>query len=162
MEDPVITPEMFDMLQEEQEDEAADAEADRQMTQQEIMDAMGYPTAEEKQNQHSYLHKATFDHEDSIRTTYLTESELGRPLFSIRFLLDMEGVSKYYLDKIAKDLDVINEISNYFRKKTYNVTNSGMSNEGFAMNLNVTKKMDATRRRVRNVIDNLKGGEKKK
>ncbi|KKN59071.1 hypothetical protein LCGC14_0546260, partial [marine sediment metagenome] len=44
-----------------------------------------------------------------------------------------------------------------------NITDSGMSKEGFAMNLNVTKKMDMLRKKVRvNNIENLKGGKKRR
>ena len=58
-------------------------------------------------------------------------------------------------------LDLQNGIAHYFGEKTENITASGLSNKGFAMNINVTRKMDATRKRTRDSIDNLQGGQKR-
>lgn len=148
---------------EEIEESQEDAEIDRWMTQQEITDSYPSPESEEKQNQHSFLHKAAFGEIDTVRTTFLSESELGRPLFSIRFMLKMEDIAKYYLDNLIKTLGMNpmkqNKIANYFNADIKNTSDSGMSNKGFAMNLNVTRKMDAVRKRVRD-IPNEKGGNK--
>jgi len=55
------------------------------------------------------------------------------------------------------------KFADYFRQKILNITDSGMSKDGFAMNLNVTKKMDTIRKRVReNLIQNLQGGKKRR
>ena len=91
----------------------------------------------------------------------------------------MEDIAKYYLDPLLVslkeeqealkekgkpyvDIDVEknNGIANYFYNKIQNVTDSGMSNMGFSMNLNVTRKMDATRRKSQASMDNLKGGNR--
>jgi len=64
---------------------------------------------------------------------------------------------------MAIELKIENRVSDYFKQKIINITDSGMSNEGFMANLNVTKKMDSVRRKVRdNRIENLKGGKKKR
>ncbi len=116
---------------------------------------------EDTQNAHSFLHKATFgDEENTIRTTFLHEGELGKGLFTVRFIMDMVDVSKFYLDPVCKELKINNRISEYLQAKIINVTTSGMSNKGFAMNLNVTRKMDSTRQRATGNIENLKGGNK--
>lgn len=117
------------------------------------------PVPEERQNQHSFLHKAAFSKEvDSIKTTFLSKEELGKPIFTVRFLMEMEIVASYYLDEIANKYGIDNKLKKYFRSKILNITDSGMSNEGFVMNLNVTTKKDISRKRQRNPIDNLKGG----
>ena len=157
-----VTPEEIEEYQEDQKIEGEETEEDRMMTQQELAEAYGSPEPEEKQNQHSFLHKAAFLSGDTVRTTFLSESELGRPLFSVRFLLDMEDVSIHYLDGFAEKCEGTNRIAIYFRNKVLNITDSGMSNKGFAMNLNVTRKMDTTRTRVKGNIENLQKGGKKR
>ncbi|KKL24347.1 hypothetical protein LCGC14_2416190, partial [marine sediment metagenome] len=107
-----------------------------------------------------FLWKASFDHDDTLRTTYLTEGELGRPLFTVRFLLDMEDIAKYYIDPLSEELKIDNRIAKYFWEKIQNITSSGMSNLGFGPLLSVTKRMDITRKKVKGNIDNLKGGRK--
>ncbi|KKM74091.1 hypothetical protein LCGC14_1403810 [marine sediment metagenome] len=48
-------------------------------------------------------------------------------------------------------------------EQNLNITDTGMSNEGFMANLNVTKKMDTVRKKVRvDNIQNLKGGKKRR
>ena len=79
--------------------------------------------------------------------------------------MDMVTISKHYIDPVCKNLEldpqINNKLANYFWNKRENVTASGMSNKGFAMMMNVTRKMDSTRTRATNPIENLKGGEKK-
>ncbi len=159
-----ITPEMIEEAEAEQAFDTAEAEEDRYQGQQEFNEAYGSPEPDEKQNQHSFLHKAAWGSEDTIKTTFLSESELGRPLFSVRFLLDMKTISDHYLENMSNKFDVINKISPYFLQKAMNIADSGMSNEGFAMNLNVTKKMDTTRTRFKNSgnIENLQGRKKRR
>ena len=163
-EEPIeVTQEMIDELEEVQEDAAADADEDRMQRAQEFQEGYGYPTPDEKHNQHTFLSNAVKS-EDTTRVTYLDKEELGRPLFSVRFLLDMEDVANHYLNPIAdhlskykKDKIVKNKISQYFFMKVLNITDSGMSKEGFAMNLNVTKKMDTTRKKLSEAsLKNLK------
>ena len=148
-------------LAEEMQDMQSDQADDQYENVQELQELYDAPTPEEKQNAHSFLHKAAFDNLNTVRTTFLTESELGRPLFSVRFLLDMEDISKHYLDPLVKKFGGENRISIYFLEKIYNITNSGMSNKGFSMNLNVTRKMQSTRTKVKNrdIPPQLKGGK---
>ncbi len=162
-----LTEEELEQYQEMQEDAADDVQEDQFANQQELAEAYGSPEQEEKYNQHTFLSKAV-NADDTVRLTYLDEWELGRPMFSVRFLLDMEDIAKYYLDQMASDLSnedkiILNNVADYFRKKIDNITSSGMSKEGFTMNLNVTKKMDVMRKKVRvNNIENLKGGKKRR
>ena len=160
MEEP-ITPEEIEEYQEEKEIEVEETEEDRIATQQELAEQYGSPEPEEKHNAHTFLSKAIAA-KDTVRTTFLSEQELGRPLFSVRFLLDMEDVSRHYLNIFAKMCGGENRIADYFLNKVQNITDSGMSNKGFAMNLNVTRKMDTVRTRVKGNIENLKGGNRKR
>ena len=154
-EDPPMTPEDL-------EEQQLDSEEDRLLLQNQLQEGYGSPSPVDLQNQHTFLHKAAFANPDTLRTTFLTEYELGRPLFSIRFLLDLEDISKHYLDDVAKELKVNNLIAIYFGEKRMNVTDSGMSNKGFSMNLNVTRRMDTTRKRLRQIPKEITGGKKRK
>ncbi len=151
-----ITPEMLEELEDAEKEKTIETEEERLLHTQEIQDAYGYPTPDEKHNQHTFLNKA-IDSVNTVRVTYLDKEELGRPLFSVRFLLDMEDVANHYLNPIAEHLKGINKISEYFFMKVLNITDSGMSKEGFTMNLNVTKKMDTTRKKLSEAsLKNLK------
>ncbi|KKN65818.1 hypothetical protein LCGC14_0477540 [marine sediment metagenome] len=156
-----ITPEEIEEYQEEQKVEGEESDEDRLSAQQEMAELYGSPEPEEKHNQHTFLSNA-IKSKDTVRTTFLSEQEIGKPLFSVRFLLDMEDVSHHYLDGFAEKLSGKNRISDYFFNKVQNITDSGMSNKGFAMNLNVTRKMDTTRTRVKGNIENLQKGGKRR
>ena len=166
-EQPPLTEEELEEMQDMQDEASQDVADDQREDTAEWQEAYGSPEPEEKHNQHTFLSNAV-KALDTVRTTYLDEWELGRPMFSVRFLLDMEDISKLYLDEISDNLStednpVNNNVANYFRQKILNITDSGMSKEGFAMNLNVTKKMDMLRKKVRvNNIENLKGGKKRR
>lgn len=166
-EQPPLTQEELEEMEDMQEEATEDADQDRFENTQEWQERYGSPEPEEKHNQHTFLSNAVKSL-DTVRTTYLDEWELGRPMFNVRFLLDMEDISKFYLDEMAEELSdkekpVFNNIANYFRQKILNITDSGMSKGGFTMNLNVTRKMDSMRRKVRvSNTENLKGGKKRR
>ncbi len=154
------TEEEMETFEEAQEDAAEDARADQLEDTNDYSEAYGSPEPEEKMNQHTFLSNAVKS-KDTLRVTNLNEQELGRPMFSIRFLLDMEDICNLYLGDMAKQLGIENRVSDYFKQKIINITDSGMSKEGFTSLLNVTRKMDSTRTKVRdNPIQNLKGGKK--
>ncbi|HEC37453.1 hypothetical protein LCGC14_0476580 [marine sediment metagenome] len=157
-----LTEEQLEEIQDLQEEMAEDQLDDQMQNSQEFQDSYGAPEPEEKQNQHSLMHKAAFASGDTVRTTFLHQEELGRPLFSVRFLLDLEDISKFYLDHYIKLWGVENRVADYFKQKIHNITDSGMSNDGFLMKLNVTKKIDSVRQKVRGNIENLKGGQQNK
>jgi len=155
--DPEFAKEMQEFQQEQAEDSAEDMNEDQYMKNQELMEAYGAPEPEEKMNAHTFLHKAAFGDADTVRTTWLSESELGRPLFSVRFMLKMEDVAKYYLDDFCKQLKVMNKISNYFNADVKNTTDSGMSNKGFVSRLNVSRFMETSKKRMKVPIEKVKG-----
>ncbi len=165
-EEYVPTEEELELMKEAQEDATSEGAEDSFLDQQEYMEAYGSPQAEEKLNQHAFLNKAVFNTLNTVKNSYFTEEELGRPLFNVRFLMDMEDIAKHYLDPFIslfenEDKPVENKISNYFLMKAYNISESGMSREGFAMNLNVMRQVQMTRKRERDPLENLKGGKKK-
>jgi hypothetical protein len=152
--------ELLEEMQNLQKEEAEDQQDEQQLDQDAWKEAYGYPEPEEKHGSHEFISKSVFELPDVEKATFLNESELGRPLFNVRFLLDMEDISRYYIDPLAKVFMVENKIANYFREKIVNVCSSGLSNQGFIQNMNVTRKVDMTKKRVRNPIENLKGGKK--
>jgi len=167
--------EIEETMEDMQEEQVEDAQEDQMQLSQEMQELYGAPEPEEQYNQHTFLNKAAFGTENTLKTTWLSPEECGRPDFAVRFLLQMKTIAEHYLDPLVKEIneeyrkkindkkaeDIIkNGISKYFWDKTQNITNSGMSMKGFAMNLNVTKKLEAVRSRVRSNITNLKGGKK--
>ena len=140
------------MDEDDEEDEQEEAIEENMELSQEIQDAYGAPEPDAKHNQYTYLHKASFDSDDTVRTTFLHEGELGRPLFTVRFLLDLYKMAMY---------DDLDKIAAYYREKVQNITHSGMSNKGFAMTLNVTQRKDVQKKRMRDNsnLKNQKGGE---
>lgn len=164
MEDEQLREQLMQEMENIQLDESQDQQDEQMLNSQEFQDGMGLvPEQEQQFNQHTFLANS-LEHHEPEKVTFLTESELGRPLFNMRFLQDLEDIAKYYLDDIC--LEVYsdknkNKIASYFRAKIKNISDSGMSNKGFIQNLNVTKKVDMTRTRKRN-LDNLKVGNKSK
>ena len=160
-----LTPEILEDMEDLQEDELEDQQENQFQNSQENQEIYGYPEPDEKHNQHAFISKTVFESPEVEKISYLMESELGKPLFNIRFLLDMEDITKHYIDPLLKELGIpkeSNRIANYFRNKIYNICSSGLSREGFIQNMNVTRRMDTTKTRIRNPIQNLKGGERKR
>ena len=143
------------------EDQSEDLEDNRLLSGEEWKEGYGPPEPEERHNAHTFLSKAVFDQPRTLKTTFLTEGELGRPDFSVRFLSSIKTVAQDLIDPIARELNLTNGVANYFEDKIENITASGLSNRGFSMNMNVTRKMDATRKRIRDPTDNFKGGQKR-
>lgn len=129
--------ELEDQLEEETEDKTEDS----MELSQDIQEQYGSPEQEQRDNQWSITRKA-IDNKDTLRVTYLSEQELGKPFFSVRFLLDLQDLALHYnCDRVAT----------YFQNKISNITDSGMSNKGFIMNLTATQKRDQVKRRIREV-----------
>ncbi len=148
---------MHEEMQQLELDNSQDMEDDRMLSQQEFQESYGAPEPEERHNQHKFI-SDSLNFSEPEKVTYMSESELGNPLFTLRFLLDIEDICKYYLDDMCKGLNSPNKIALYFREKIINMSSSGMSNKGFIQNLNVTKKMEATRQRLRE-RESVKGGK---
>ena len=144
---------LADDLEDDKEDDLQETLEDQYGMTKDVQESYADFDKDEKHNAHSFLHRATFESDDTTRTTWLAEHEIGKPHFTVRTLLDLEDISKYYLDPFIKAMGMSpqrnNGISNYFRAKVLNITDSGMSNKGFAMNLNVTQKRDSTKQRIK-------------
>lgn len=165
-EDENITPEQLEEYQEMEEDmqddQREDMSDDQQDSQLEFQEGYGDWPVEEKHNTHSFLNKAAFVSPETLRVTNLSPEELGMPVFNVRFLLDMEDISEFYLADLCEKQDIPNKIGDYFRQKIKNITDSGMSKEGFTMMMNTTRNINMARTKKKERIDNLKGGQKNK
>jgi len=146
-----------DAMEDMELDRSEDIEDDRLLAGREWQEGDGPAEPEGRENAHTFLNKAVFLEPNTLKTTFLTESELGRPDFSVRFLASIKTVAEDLIDPLVLELKLHNGIANYFGEKVENITASGLSNKGFAMNINVTRKMDARRERIKN-IEPLKGG----
>lgn len=118
-----------------QEDNSYDDAEVRAEVSQEVAEQYGSPQPEEKINQFTIL-KEMINKKDSLRTTFLTRPELGKPMFSARFYLDCMKLCDMY------GADLIKE---YFANKVGTITDSGMSNEGFTPKLSVTNNRNVRR-----------------
>ena len=152
-----MSDELFEEMKDLQEEEGFEGTEDDILNRGSFQDAMGVPEPEQRFNQHVFLSQS-IDSESPEKVTFMSESELGRPLFNLRFLLDIEDICKYYLDELAKKNKIENKISQYFRDKINNISSSGMSNKGFIQNLNASKNINVTRSRIRN-LEPMKGGK---
>lgn len=153
--------EIAQVMQDMETDRLQDIEDDRLLTNQEFQEGFGPGLPDEKHNAHTFLNKATFESPNTLKTTFLSEPELGRPDFSVRFLQSIKTVAEDLINPLAKELDLQNGIAHYFKEKIENITSSGMSNKGFSMNLNVTRRMDARRERSIQNLEPMKGGKQK-
>lgn len=164
---------ILETMKEMQDDETEDAAEDNADLQQAIIEEYGSPDPDVEKSAQAYLHRSSFEAVDTLRTTFLHQGELGKPLFTVRFLLDMEDIANFYIDPLVKELndqmrkakqeeddedeeEISNKISNYFWEKIQNITSSGMSNEGFGPNLSITKKIDMSRKKFKGNLDNLR------
>ena len=102
--------EIMEEMQDLQAEDAIDQSEDSILNQQIGQEAYGVPEPEEKVNQHTFL-KESLSFEDPEKVTFLNKYELGRPLFNIRFLLDIEDICKYYLDELDKKHNEQNKIA---------------------------------------------------
>lgn len=154
-----ISQEEIEEAEDEQEENAEDAYEENLELQKDYM----APEPEEKHNQFTIIDKA-LKAQDTVRSTFLTEQELGRPLFSVRFYMDYHDLSQHYLNntlaRLGLDPKEWNFVANYFQNKYQNITDSGMSNKGFTMNIAVTQKRDTIKKRVREVNKDYGGKAK--
>jgi len=105
MEEPQQEPmsqEVFEEMKDLQEEEGFEGTEDDILNRGSFQDAMGVPEPEQRFNQHVFLSQS-IQSDEPEKVTFLSESELGRPLFNLRFLLDIEDICKYYLDDLAKE-----------------------------------------------------------
>lgn len=162
-----IDEEMIEEMRDEQQEDSLENSEDLTLEQLGIHDGYGAPEPEERHNQYTFLHRAAYGEGDTVRTTHLNEFELGKPLLSVRTLLDLHHISRFYLDELFHNMNLDpnkeNKIATYFYNKTQNITSSGMSKDGFTMNLNSTKRMDIQRKRIKDysqLENSNKGGRK--
>lgn len=73
------------------------------------------------------------DRDDTIRTGFVNEEELGRPLFPVRFWNNLKAIAKMH------NYDIV---SKYCRDKALNITSSSLSRDGFLLNTSVTKRKE--------------------
>lgn len=154
--------ELMEAMRDEQADDSAESEQSRLMDQYQFNEAYGAPEPEEKVNQHAFINKTVFDNKTTLRASYLKQEELGRADFAVRFLMNLHLIAKQMIDPVCEEFGLKkdeNMVANYFKDKVEIITSSGLSNEGFIQNLNATKKIEATRKRVRD-ISGLKQGDK--
>jgi len=76
------------------------------------------------------------DQDDTTRTSYLTKTELGIPLFSVRFWENLK-----ILAIMRKRL----LLAKFIQSKILSTTSTGLSREGFLMNTTITRKKEKTR-----------------
>lgn len=102
-----ITPEDIAEYQEQmksQEEESRDESIeDQQATSQGFMEAL---SGSQPQNKDAFLHKSAFDTSDTLRTSYLNEFELGRPMFSVRTLLELKNLADHHMSQVVEMINL--------------------------------------------------------
>lgn len=94
---------------------------------------VGSPVPEEKHNVHSFLYKiATSD--DTTKTGFLKDEEVGTPQLTVRGLKDMSLIS----DKIMRN----NFFSEYYKAKAEIISSTSLSRRGFLSKLAVLQKRE--------------------
>ena len=148
-----------EMIEEQLADIDEEAQEERMETDQELreelsdddIDAYGYPKQAENLDNIKFL-KDVSKSDDTIRTSLLTKGELGVPLFSVRFYLKLEQMTR------LRGEEKYGIIADYMRHKAFLTTDTGLSREGFLMGLAVTKRKETTKKRA---IKEVKTSEKK-
>jgi len=133
MEEDLIEEEIEDMKEEEAEEQQ---ELMKDLSEEDIED---YGAVEPEKNFElmKFLTEVR-DADDTTRTTYLTKSELGTPLFSVRFWENL---------KILAIMRKRTILAKFIQSKIFSTTSTGLSREGFLMNTTITKKKEKTRLR---------------
>jgi hypothetical protein len=91
----------------------------------------GSPNPEEKHNQHVFLSKVASS-DDTTKTGFLKDEELGFTRFSLRSYKEMELA--------ARNLQLNDTWANYFQKKGEILTATSLSRNGFLTNLAVIQR----------------------
>jgi len=131
MEDYLTEEEIEDMKEDEAEEQQ---ELMKDLSEEDIED-YGAVEPEQRFELMKFLTEVR-DKEDTTRTTYLTKSELGTPLFSVRFWENLK-----ILAIMRKRLI----LARFIQNKIFSITSTGLSREGFLMNTAITKRKEKTR-----------------
>ena len=89
------------------------------------------PTAEDKQNVHTFLHNVAVA-EDTTKTGNVNEEELGKPILPIRTYKE--------LALFCREVANMDYFSEYFQKKSEIITSTSLSKEAKLINLAVMQK----------------------
>jgi len=127
--------------------------------QQEFMDDVKEEQLEESMlpEQEKLLDKYLFlnnvkESDNTIKTSFLTKAELGKPLFPVRFWLELATYAQ------LKGYDIVKD---YCIDKAKNITDTGLSNEGFLLGLVVTKRRETALQRKKSPTPELQQKETK-
>lgn len=107
----------------------------------------GLPEVEKNYEKFKFLTDVK-ESQDTVRTTFVTREELGRPLFSLRFYINLEKMAR---------LKAYNLVADYLHHKAITTTDTGLSSEGFLMNLAVKKTTEKLKRKQQREVQNLNG-----
>jgi hypothetical protein len=135
MENLATNEEIEDMKEEIAEEQKEEERELLEEMKEEDAEAYGVPEEDEKFDRMKFLTEVR-DRDDTIRTTYLTKTELGTPLFPVRFWLNLELLAK------LKKYDIVED---FLYKKALVTTHSGLSREGFLVNTTVTRRKEMTK-----------------
>ena len=101
------------------------------------------PETEKILDKYKFLNEVK-ESDNTIKTSYVTKAELGKPLFPVRFWLEIASYAK------LKNYDTIRK---YCLEKANNITDTGLSNEGFLLGLVVTKRRETKTARKSHDVD---------
>lgn len=138
-----------DELEQEIEDEKADQiEEDNDLREDLIDSQPGVPQQDPSYERFKFLTEVR-EIPETIRTSYLTHAELGVPLFSVRFWMNLELIAAQKEYKYLKK---------FLHEKATVTTTSGLSREGFLMNTAITRRRESSRNKTKysQEVENVK------
>ncbi len=139
-EENLVTNEDIEEFEEEQAEEKKEEDQElMEELREEDAEAYGVPEPEQKYERFKFLTEAR-EMDDTIRTSYLTKSELGFPLFSVRFWLNLELLAA------LKKYDILRK---YLNDKALVTTHTGLSREGFLMNTAITRRKEGIKSKIK-------------
>jgi len=148
MVDDMITNEDLEEMEEEQAEEKKESEQElMEDLREEDAESYGVPEQARTFERFKFLTEVR-DLPDTIRTSYLTKSELGFPLFSVRFWLNL---------KLLADLKEYNYLGDYLHNKALVTTHTGLSREGFLLNTAITKRKESKKHKLKPQEDDKSG-----
>jgi len=127
-------PDIDTVEDEKEEQREEDSELMEDLREDELI-GYGSPQAEAVYERFKFLTEVR-DNAETIKSSFLTKSELGTPLFSVRFWITQE------LKARAAGMDLLGD---FLHLKAIGTTDTGLSREGFLINSAITKRKESHR-----------------
>ena len=118
----------------DEEEQEAPPQLSEEEIEERLMNLVGTtPTADEKQNVHTFLHNVAVS-KDTTKTGFLGSEELGMPILPVRTYKE--------LSLFCKDIANMDYFSDYFNKKAEITTSTSLSRDAKLLGLAILQKRE--------------------